>query len=252
MVQSRAARGLSHENRVAVVTGAAAGIGQEAAIRLAEQGAALVLIDRDSCGETLGLLGDASVHVEQLDVGDSTAWEGVGDRVSARFGRVDILVNNAGIYPHATLDELTYELWSRVLRVNLDSQFLAAKTFVPFMKKNGWGAIINITSNSIATNLPGSSHYMASKMGIIGFTRGLSNELGEFGITVNAVGPALTRTPGTSGTPPEFMERIAAGQAIKRVAVPYDIVGPILFLSSEEGRFVTGQTLIVDGGMMKN
>ncbi len=242
----------SHENRVAVVTGAAGGIGQEAAVRLAERGARLVLIDIASCDETVGLLNAADVHVEQFDIGDSEAWHGVADRVRERFGRVDILVNNAGIYPKATWDDLTYELWSRILRVNLDSQFLAAKAFVPFMKENGWGAIINLTSNSISTNLQGIVPYAASKMGIIGFTRGLSNELGQFGITVNAIGPALTRTPGTSATPEEFMEKIAAGQAIKRVAVPYDIVGPILFLSSEDGRFVTGQTVIVDGGMMKN
>jgi 3-oxoacyl-[acyl-carrier protein] reductase len=135
--------------------------------------------------------------------------------------------------------------------VNLDSHFHSAKAFVPLMRKNQWGRFVNFSSNSIGTPLAGLSHYMAAKMGVIGFVRGLSNELAEDGITVNAILPALTQTPGTRGLPEEMARSVWQQQAIKRFATPEDIVGPILFLTSDDGAFVTGQALAVDGGMYK-
>ncbi|MES3001821.1 MAG: SDR family oxidoreductase, partial [Pseudomonadota bacterium] len=119
----------------------------------------------------------------------------------------------------------------------------------------GWAAaeqaLVNLSSTSIVTNATGVSHYMATKMGIIGFTRGLANDLGKDFITVNAVAPALTATPGTSHLPDAARDAIVNRQAFKRIAVPHDIVGPILFLTSEDAQFMTGQVLAVDGGMMK-
>jgi NAD(P)-dependent dehydrogenase (short-subunit alcohol dehydrogenase family) len=131
------------------------------------------------------------------------------------------------------------------------SLFLSAKVFVPMMRKNKWGRIVNLSSTSIVTNVTGVSHYMATKMGVIGFTRGLANDLGKDFITVNAVAPALTATPGTSHLPDAVRDRIVDLQAFKRMAVPNDIVGPILFLTSADAQFMTGQVLAVDGGMMK-
>jgi NAD(P)-dependent dehydrogenase (short-subunit alcohol dehydrogenase family) len=136
--------------------------------------------------------------------------------------------------------------------VNLDSQFLMVKAVLPLMKAGGWGRIVNLTSNSIGLARPGVSHYMASKMGAIGFTRGLANDVAAFGITVNAVGPSLTRTPGILASIPDaVLDQIAGLQAIKRVAEPDDVVGTILFLTGEDSGFVTGQTIMADGGLTR-
>ncbi len=181
----------THTGRVAIVTGAGKGIGQETAVQLARRGAQVALLDLGDVAETAALIAQAGGEALpiQADVGNPDDWARAARAVEARFGRADILVNNAGIYPFQTFDGLDYALWSKVLRINLDSQFLGARAFVPLMKWNGWGRIVNIASNSIASNVPGLSHYMASKMGAIGFTRGLANDLGDTGITVNAVAP---------------------------------------------------------------
>ncbi|MEI9886717.1 MAG: SDR family NAD(P)-dependent oxidoreductase [Rhizomicrobium sp.] len=243
----------THTGRVAVVTGAGRGIGQETAIQLARRGAQVALVDLGDVEETAARISEARGEALPLkaDVSSPEDWTRVRDAVEAKFGRADILVNNAGIYPFQKFDDLDYAQWSKVLRINLDSQFLGAKAFVPLMKRNGWGRIVNIASNSIAANIAGLTHYMASKMGAIGFTRGLANDLGDSNITVNAVAPALTRTPGTSNRDAEEFKQAVALQSIKRVAEPSDIVGPILFLTSADAQFVTGQLLVVDGGMFK-
>ena len=243
----------THQNRVAVVSGAAKGIGQELAIQLAQRGAALALLDIVDLSQTLQLVenaGGTAVRVE-CDVSAQEGWIAAAEAVRTAFGRCDILVNNAGIYPNIHIDDLDFKTWRRTFEINLDSMFLSAKVFVPMMRENKWGRIVNVSSTSIVTNTSGVSHYMATKMGVIGFTRGLANDLGKDFITVNAVAPALTATPGTSHLPDVVRDGVVNLQAFKRMAVPHDIVGPILFLTSDDAQFMTGQLLAVDGGMMK-
>jgi NAD(P)-dependent dehydrogenase (short-subunit alcohol dehydrogenase family) len=243
----------THQNRVAVVSGAAKGIGQELAIQLAQRGAALALLDIVDLSQTLQLVenaGGTAIRVE-CDVSAQEGWIAAAEAVRTAFGRCDILVNNAGIYPNIHIDDLDFKTWRRTFEINLDSMFLSAKVFVPMMRENKWGRIVNVSSTSIVTNTSGVSHYMATKMGVIGFTRGLANDLGKDFITVNAVAPALTATPGSSHLPDVVRDGVVNLQAFKRMAVPHDIVGPILFLTSDDAQFMTGQLLAVDGGMMK-
>jgi 3-oxoacyl-[acyl-carrier protein] reductase len=243
----------THKDRVAIVSGAAKGIGMELAVQLAQRGAVLALLDIADLSETCDLVEKAGSKALAIhcDVSQEQDWAVAGEAVRKAYGRCDILVNNAGIYPNVHIDTLDFRTWRRTFEINLDSLFLSAKIFVPMMRENKWGRIVNLSSTSIVTNAIGVSHYMATKMGIIGFTRGLANDLGKDFITVNAIAPALTATPGTSGLPDAVRDGIVNLQAFKRMAVPHDIVGPILFLTSDDAQFVTGQLLAVDGGMMK-
>lgn len=241
----------THTGRVAVITGAGRGIGQALALGLAARGATIVAVDLKHPEETVATLAERGHTALGLvaDVSDPAQTAAVGERIARELGRVDVLVNNAGVFPFVGIDDLDYETWRRVIAINLDSQFLMVKAVLPMMKAGGWGRIINLTSNSIVTNAPGLSHYMASKMGNIGFSRGLANDLAPFGITVNAVGPTLTLTPGVREVhPPEALVAVAQAQAIKRNGLPEDLVGTIAFLSSDDAAFVTGQTIMADGG----
>jgi NAD(P)-dependent dehydrogenase (short-subunit alcohol dehydrogenase family) len=250
------------DGKVAVISGAAAGIGQASALRLAEEGAQLVLADREDAAKTLDLVTRAGGKAEALrcDVSDPTSVAALKRQVEQGVGRCDILVNNAGIYPMQNFDEITFEDWRRVLSVNLDSMFLMTKAFVGFMRERRWGRIINIASDTVSLVVPGFTHYIASKAGVIGFTRALATEFGELGITANAIAPGQTRTPGTESrkavpggmSQETFFEFIANMQAIKRVETVADLVGVVAFLASDDAVFVTGQTLFVNGGLVRS
>ncbi|WP_426517446.1 SDR family NAD(P)-dependent oxidoreductase [Diaminobutyricibacter sp. McL0618] len=245
----------THEGRVAVVTGAAGGFGQAFCVGLAERGADIVAVDIDDSSETVALVEKLGRRAMAFgaDLADPSSVSDLGERVRAEFGRCDILVNNAGIYPNRPFDEMDYEFWRRIQAVNLDSQFLMTKAVVGLMKQNGWGRIVNITSNSITLAVHGVTHYLASKMGVIGFTRGLATDLAGFGITVNAVGPTLTpsRAWDVRGLPAALVEATVQKQAIKRPGEVSDVVGIIAFLSSDDAAFITGQTIMADGGLAR-
>ena len=225
----------THSGRVAVVTGAGAGIGQVIAVRLAERGAQVLLVDLKDPVETKEKIGAAAVGLV-ADVSGDEGWQGIAAAAEEHFGRVDIVVNNAGIYPYSMIEDCDLSFWKRVFAVNLDSHFYSAKHFVPQMRKNGWGRFVNISSNSIGVAEAGLSAY---------------NDVGPYGITVNAVLPSITNTPGMNAVPQELKERVAQLQAIHRIGEPDDIAGPVAFLTSDDARFVTGQAIVADGGLYK-
>jgi NAD(P)-dependent dehydrogenase (short-subunit alcohol dehydrogenase family) len=246
----------AHDGKLVVISGAAAVIGQQAiAVRFAQEGARIVVVDRDPATETLKSIqgaGGNAVAV-QCDVRDASSVSSLKEAVD-KIGNCDILINNVGIYPMQSFDDITFDDWRRVLSTNLDSMFLMTKAFTGRMRKAGWGRIINMASDTVSLLVLALSHYIASKAGVIGFTRALATEFGEYGITVNAVAPGLTRTQGTrviSQTNEALFELTLNMQSIKRGEQPSDLVGAVSFLASQDAAFITGQTLYVNGGITR-
>src|SRR5262245_64353463 len=196
--------GKGHGDKVAVITGGANGIGQAFAQRLAQDGALVAIADIAPADETVKLVAQAGREAIACtcDVTSPEAVKGLADAVERRFGRCDILINCAGIFPQQAFDTMTFADWRRVPSVNLDGTFLVTAAFVPGMKQRGWGRIVNMASSTLGSVVTGFAHYVASKGGIVGFTRALASELGPHGITVNAISPGLTRTPGTLARQP--------------------------------------------------
>jgi NAD(P)-dependent dehydrogenase (short-subunit alcohol dehydrogenase family) len=246
---------MGSRQRVAVISGAARGIGQALCRHFARAGVAIVGVDLGDCSETGGLVEaeNGSWFAIRADVSDPAAVTQAAHEVAERFGRADILVNCAGIWPHKPFDQLEFDEWRRIMSINLDSQFLMSKAFVPAMKEAGWGRIVNFTSGSVLFPVPNYAAYKASKMGSIGLTRAMASDLGQFGITVNAVSPGLTPTPGLSEHGGDdligVLGQVVQMQAIKRPSHAEDVVGLVLFLASDAAAFVTGQTMLADGGL---
>ncbi len=244
-----------HEGKVAVVTGAATGIGQAYAKRLAEDGANIAIADISSGSETEALVKATGREAASFicDVSSEQSVSLLAQAVQERFGRCDILINNAGIYPNIAFDDMDFKEWRRVLSINLDGMFLTCKAFVPGMKQRHYGRIVNITSNTVGMVVDGLTHYVTSKAGVIGFTRALATELGDFGIIVNAMAPGMTPTPTNRKVWKEssLFEATAKRQAIKRIETPEDLANAVSFLTSDDAAFITGQTLVVDGGLVR-
>jgi pyridoxal 4-dehydrogenase len=241
------------DGQAALVTGAARGLGYAAARRLAADGASVALLDRDR--DALAVAA-AALDAEGLDVVphtvDLTDEDGVRSAsaaVLAAAGRLDILVNNAGIYPHLPFEELTYSEWRHVMAVNLDSVYLCTHAVYPAMRERRYGRIVNVSSATFFIGYPGLTAYVASKGGIIGFTRALASEAGPHGITVNAVTPGLVATEGVlGGEEAGLFDEIVPQQAVGRRGEPDDIAECIAYLAGPAAGFITGQTINVDGG----
>lgn len=244
--------GNSHEGRVAVVTGAAGGFGRAISVELARRGADIIAVDLKPTEETVAAVeeeGRTGIALS-ADISTPDGVDGITEEM-LQLGKVDILVNNAGIFPFIDLWDLTFEQWKKTQEVNLDSQFLMVKALMHQMRDHGWGRIVNIASNSLGLAVPGMTHYMASKGGIVGMTRALGTDLAPFGIMVNAVCPTASRTPGGEINIGPMLEDVAKMQAIKRVGVAQDIAGVVAFLTSDDCAFMTAQTLVADGGLMR-
>ena len=251
-----------HKDKIAIITGAANGIGAAFAKRLAEDGVHIAVVDLAEGGPTAQVvqgIGRNSIAV-QCDVAKSDSVAKMAETVKKELGAPDIVINCAGIFPQRAFEDMTYEDWRKLLSINLDSVFLVTSQFVPGMRQRGWGRVVSMSSSTVGSVVTGFVHYVTSKAGIIGFTRALASELGPHGVTVNAIAPGLTKTPGAMSRKPragmasmdeEFMQ-VAQMQAIKRVEVPEDLVGTVSYLTSDDAAFITGQTLNVDGGRVRS
>jgi pyridoxal 4-dehydrogenase len=241
------------EGRVAVVTGAAQGMGKAVAQRLGQEGATVVAVDinGDGASATAKAIGNGAIG-HTADIGDPDSVAKLFSTVASKCKKLDVLVNNAAIVPFVPWDKLTFDEWRRVLRVNLDGLYLMCRAGSDMMRKNGYGRIVNFSSNSIFAGTPNMAHYVASKGGVLTFTRALATELGAYKITVNSICPGLTDTEGVQQTPhKEAFGFVDMLQAIKGKGVPADIVPAVAFLASEEAHWITGQALAVDAGMVR-
>jgi NAD(P)-dependent dehydrogenase (short-subunit alcohol dehydrogenase family) len=239
----------THDGRVALVTGAAQGIGQAIALALAGRGAQVIATDLTAPQQTVEQLGPDGFGYA-LDVTKEGDWQSLLIKAE-EIGGVDIVINNAGYFPNRPIDELDLATWRRTMTTNLDAHFLSVKTFLPGMRKRNWGRFIGISSNMVGLTIPGMSHYIATKMGIIGFMRGLANDVAADGITANAVLPGLINTKATASQSDEMKRATWEQQAIKRLGEPRDVTGAVLFLTSDDASFITGEALVVDGGQYR-
>jgi len=239
------------DDRVAIVTGGAQGIGKAIADKLADEGATVVVADINGEGAEEAAPEDgAGMQVDTSSEADVKRM--VADTVGT-YGKLDILVNNAAIVPFTAWDDVDFAEWRRIMAVNLDGTFLTCHHGHKPMREAGYGRIVNIVSNVVLAGTPNLAHYVASKGGIFAFTRALAREIGQYGITVNSVAPGLTETEGVMASPhKEAFEFVQILQCIPRRGVAADIAPAVAFLASEEAGWVTGQMLVADAGMSHN
>ncbi|HWD85294.1 MAG TPA: SDR family NAD(P)-dependent oxidoreductase [Solirubrobacteraceae bacterium] len=240
------------EGRVAIVTGAAQGIGRAIAEKLHEEGAQIAAADLNGAGaqEVAGQLDGLGI---QVDVSSEQDADRMVSETLERFGKVDVLVNAAAIVPFIPWDELDFAYWRKIQSVNLDGAYLVSRAVERPMREAGYGRIVQIASNAFYAGTPNMGPYLAAKGGVIGLTRALATELGKYGITANAVAPGITRTEGCLATPhKDSFDFVQMLQAIPRHGLPQDIAPAVSFLASEESGWVTGQVMVVDAGHIRD
>ena len=242
------------KDKTVIVTGGGLGIGRAYCLGLAVEGARIVVAD---VADPVPVVKELEARGAQAlgvacDVSREDDTQELATKTLERFGRIDVLVNNAALYGTLTrrpFMDIPVEEWDRVMAVNLRGLFLCARAVFPAMKAQGKGKIINIASSTFFKGVPHYIHYTTSKGGVVGFTRSLARELGEFGIRVNAVAPGFTLSgQNEKNISAEQKEANVRMRMLKRAQVPEDIVGTVVFLASEDSDFITGQTIAVDGG----
>jgi 3-oxoacyl-[acyl-carrier protein] reductase len=246
------------ENKVAIVTGGGRGLGKAFCLRMADEGAKVVVVDileqeAQQTAAEVGVKGGSAVSIK-VDVTDEVGTLRMAEETIKKFGRIDALVNNAAYYygiARKPFYEISSEEWDRAMSVNVKGTWLCCKAVFPQMKKQMKGKIINLSSDTVFAPTKGMIHYVVSKAAIIGVTRVLAGELGQYGICVNAVAPGFTDTPAsrTIGSVEKFdVSSIPLG----RVGLPEDIVGSVIFFASDDSDFISGQTMIIDGARRVN
>lgn len=246
------------DGKVAIVTGGAHGIGKAYCLGLASEGAKVGIADLDTkaAEEVARLIEDTGGEALAIrtDVADQESTLDMARKTVERFGTVDILINNAAIFEQVAMSrvgfmDLEEKEWDQLMAVNLKGPWLCARAVFPHMKEQGSGKIINIASGTVFNGGATRPHYVASKAGVIGLTRNLAREVGQYGINVNTLAPGSTLTDDLpEGADLEMRQRAAQGRALKRVETPADLVGAAIFLSSSDSDFITGQIVNVDGG----
>ncbi|MEA4908780.1 MAG: SDR family NAD(P)-dependent oxidoreductase [Anaerolineaceae bacterium] len=251
--------------QVAVVTGAGRGIGKACALRFAQEGANVACLDMDDAANAQTVEECTANGVEAIaihcNVADPDNVDSAVQAVQERFSRIDILVASAGVYSGSLLTELPVKQWQRTIDINLTGVFICNRAIAPILAQQGSGSIINIASMAGKTSWPGSAEYSASKSGVIGLTRSVAMEVAESHVTVNAICPGNTKTDmvrfvasqigGRDGlSTDEWLASRANDCPMKRLAEPWEIAGVAAFLASEDSRYITGQAIEVDGGMV--
>ena len=243
------------KGRVAIVTGGAKGLGRAFALNLAEEGARVMVVTRKDMAnlektvqQIKDLGGEAALF--QADVARETDMLNMAEATNKAFGRIDVLINNAAIYDgikRKPFYEIDPDEWDLVMTVNVKGAFLAVRAVFPYMKAQGYGKIVNLSSEVFYTGSNGFAHYVASKGGIIGLTRALAVELGPHNICINCVAPGFTDTEASRGLA-DVTKYDTSKTPLRRLERPEDLTGAALFLASHESDFITGQTILVDGG----
>jgi 3-oxoacyl-[acyl-carrier protein] reductase len=237
--------------RVIIITGAAGGIGDEFVRRFLNNGD--TVIATDTSNEALTALSSkfasARLHVRTADITDEQHVTALAGFANELAGGVDVLVNVAGLFPVRPFLEMAAADWRKIIDINLTGTALMCKAVLPLMLGRGWGRIVNIGSASIYSGVKYQAHYVAAKAGTIGLSRSLAREFGSEGITVNVVAPGVTVTPSARKVlPQEVQDNAITARCINREERPTDLTGTVFFLASPEADFITGQTIIVDGG----
>lgn len=242
------------ENKVAIITGGANGIGLAACERFAEEGAHVIMADFDEVAgkeqETLLKSKELDVTFLQLDVVDRQSVSNLVEQTIKKYGKIDILINNAGITQDATLLKMEPEQFQNVLNVNLIGVFNCTQTVVPYMLENGSGKVINTSSVSGVYGNFGQTNYAATKAAVVGMTKTWAKEFGRKGINVNAVAPGFTVTAMVEKMPEKVIDQMKSIVSLQRLGKPRDIANAYLFLASDESDYVHGHVLHVDGGIM--
>lgn len=244
-------------DKVAVITGAGQGIGKEFARAFSAAGATVVVADLDesnarAVADELGSAGGSALGVG-VDVSDEAGVERMVEATTTEFDRVDVLLNGAAIFSTLTMkpfEEISTSEWRKVIDVNINGVFLCCRAVAAVMRAQGSGTIVNISSSTVLGGRPNYLHYVTSKAAIVGMTRSMARELGPAGINVNVIMPGSVDTgiPRDSARP-EAVDQIVGNQAMRRRIVSSDIAGAAVFLASDAAHMITGQTLVVDGGM---